>query len=174
MPKEMFFTTILHLTSKEIMSIGEINSDKIGGKVRPGSNIPIVSENEVLSDENGIYLMLPWHLRTSLKILVKFKDKNGLPIAYWKYYEPEFVYQLFVPARMKKVLYKLLKSFSSQTIVKELIIIDDSSDRTRDIINLYISKNEEKNIRLIEGSGEAVAHKKPWALDHSKGILNFI
>jgi hypothetical protein len=52
----------MQLTSNEISAIGEVNESKIG-KFTPGTNIPIISETEVL-DRNPDYLIfLPWHFR---------------------------------------------------------------------------------------------------------------
>jgi len=73
-----------NLTNKEIVSIGEINSEKVG-KICPGSKIPIVSEDEVLSDENGIYLVLPWHFKDFFKNSDKFKGKRVVfPLPSWE------------------------------------------------------------------------------------------
>jgi NDP-4-keto-2,6-dideoxyhexose 3-C-methyltransferase len=73
-----------NLSNQDIVAIGEINSDKIG-KVCPGSNIPIVSEDEVLSDENGIYLILPWHFKDFFINSEKFKGKKVVfPLPNWE------------------------------------------------------------------------------------------
>ncbi len=75
-----------NLTDEEIVAIGEINLGKIG-KVCPGSKIPIISEDEVLSDENGIYLVLPWHFKEFFKNSDKFKDKKLVfPLPQWEIY----------------------------------------------------------------------------------------
>ena len=59
----------------DIEAIGEINPQKIG-RVTPGSNIPIVSEAEVL--ENCTHLLvLPWHFRASFENLhARYPDKR--------------------------------------------------------------------------------------------------
>ena len=73
-----------NLTDKEIVSIGEINKDKIG-KVCPGSKIPIVSEDEVLLDENGIYIILPWHFKDFFINSKKFEGKKLVfPLPQWE------------------------------------------------------------------------------------------
>ena len=50
------------LTSNEIKYIGEVNKKKFG-KVTPGSNIPIVNEDDIIGDKNGLFIVLPWHFR---------------------------------------------------------------------------------------------------------------
>ena len=42
--------------------IGEVNDDKIG-RVTPGTDIPIVSEDELLARSPDVLLVLPWHFR---------------------------------------------------------------------------------------------------------------
>lgn len=50
-----------------VLSIGDVNSKK-EGKRTPGSNIPIISEAEVLkkSGEKTMYILLPWHFRKNI------------------------------------------------------------------------------------------------------------
>jgi hypothetical protein len=52
---------------EEILCIGDINPNK-AGKCTPGSNIPIVSEAEVLekSGEGKMFVILPWHFRSHI------------------------------------------------------------------------------------------------------------
>lgn len=52
----------LNLSSKDIVSIGEVNPDKFGC-ITPGSNIPIVDEAKILDTSISYYLVLPWHFR---------------------------------------------------------------------------------------------------------------
>ena len=51
----------------EILSIGDVNPNKVG-KSTPGSDIPIVSEDEVLknSGEGTVFILLPWHFRKNI------------------------------------------------------------------------------------------------------------
>jgi len=72
------------LTEEDIVSIGEINTDKIG-KVCPGSKIPIVSEDEVLADQNGVYLVMPWHFKSFFVNADKYKGKRLVfPLPTWE------------------------------------------------------------------------------------------
>lgn len=57
------------LTEKEIFSVGEVNADKFGCFM-PGTWIPIVPEDELLSMRPDILIVLPWHFR-------KFFEKNN-------------------------------------------------------------------------------------------------
>ncbi len=50
------------ITSNQIPQIGEINSDK-WNKFTPGSHIPIVNEEQILSLQPDYLLFLPWHFR---------------------------------------------------------------------------------------------------------------
>ena len=51
----------------------------------------------------------------------------------------------------------LITSFNLQDYPnKELIIIDDSSDETRSIVNSYIKESIDSNIILIEGDFRAM------------------
>lgn len=50
------------LDSSWIECIGDVNEDKFG-KFTPGTGIPILSEQEVLSRKYDYYLVLPWHFR---------------------------------------------------------------------------------------------------------------
>ena len=66
------------ITDKEICFIGEINSDKIGS-FTPGSLIPIISEQEVLSKEPDYLIVLPWHFRD---FLINNKKYNGFHLVF--------------------------------------------------------------------------------------------
>ncbi len=50
------------LTDKDIQFVGEVNPDKFGAYT-PGSCIPIISEDELLSKNIDYLLVLPWHFR---------------------------------------------------------------------------------------------------------------
>ena len=64
-----------NLDDKLIPVIGEVNEDKIG-KYTPGSNIPIVSEDLLLSDDYTHLLVLPWHFRQFFTSSNKFSGKK--------------------------------------------------------------------------------------------------
>ena len=51
-----------NFTSKEICCIAEVNPDKFGA-FTPGTNIPIVSEEEAKAMKPDYMLVLPWHFR---------------------------------------------------------------------------------------------------------------
>ena len=61
------------LTIKEIKYVGEINSDKFGCYT-PGTWIPIISEEELLSKEIDYLLVLPWHFKEFFMKSQKFKE----------------------------------------------------------------------------------------------------
>ena len=50
------------ITSSHIYNIGEVNTNKLGCST-PGTNIPIVCENELLDTYPDYLLVLPWHFR---------------------------------------------------------------------------------------------------------------
>jgi hypothetical protein len=52
-------------TSDDIIAIGEVNSDKFGC-VTPGTNIPIISEEEVMSNNPDYLIVLPWHFKNGI------------------------------------------------------------------------------------------------------------
>ena len=64
-----------NLDDKLIPVIGEVNEDKIG-KYTPGSNIPIISEDLLLSDDYTHLLVLPWHFRQFFTSSNKFSGKK--------------------------------------------------------------------------------------------------
>jgi ABC-type Fe3+-citrate transport system substrate-binding protein len=65
------------LDSSKISMIGEINADKFG-HFTPGTNIPIVSEEEVFEFNPDVLMILPWHFRaTFLKKTEFFRSKGG-------------------------------------------------------------------------------------------------
>ena len=51
------------VTSSEVAEVGEINRDKFGA-FTPGTNLPIVPEDEALANGHSYYLVLPWHFRS--------------------------------------------------------------------------------------------------------------
>jgi len=53
------------LTSKEIPCIADVNPDKFG-RVTPGTNIPIVSEQEARAMKPDYFLVLPWHFKSGI------------------------------------------------------------------------------------------------------------
>ncbi len=53
------------LTNKEISCIAEINKEKFGS-FTPGTNIPIMSEEEVKKTKPDYMLVLPWHFRDTI------------------------------------------------------------------------------------------------------------
>ena len=65
----------LKLNKKNILKIGDVNTDK-HGKFTPGTNIPIVSEEEVLKDNADYYFILPWHFKSHFVNNKKFKNKK--------------------------------------------------------------------------------------------------
>lgn len=50
------------IDSEILSAIGEVNQDKIG-RFTPGSDIPIIAEDEVLKKRPDYILVLPWHFR---------------------------------------------------------------------------------------------------------------
>ena len=53
------------LTTKHIPYIAEVNEDKFGS-FTPGTNIPIISEEEARSRKPDYFLVLPWHFRVGI------------------------------------------------------------------------------------------------------------
>lgn len=54
-----------NLTSKEIPYIAEVNPEKFG-KFTPGTNIPIISEEEAKAMKPDYFVVFPWHFRDSI------------------------------------------------------------------------------------------------------------
>ena len=50
------------LTENDIESIGEVNAEKFGCR-SPGTNIPIVPEDDLLQSHPDILIILPWHFK---------------------------------------------------------------------------------------------------------------
>jgi hypothetical protein len=63
------------LTSKDISFIGEVNSDKFGCYT-PGSWIPIIPEDELLSRRPDYLVVLPWHFKKSFLGNKKFSGSR--------------------------------------------------------------------------------------------------
>ncbi len=59
----------------DIESIGEINKEKFGS-MTPGTNIPIISEKEVLESDCKYLLILPWHFKNFFLNSKNFKNKT--------------------------------------------------------------------------------------------------
>ena len=53
------------ITSEMVTAIGEVNPDKFG-RVTPGTNIPIISEEEMHETRPDYLLVLPWHFREGI------------------------------------------------------------------------------------------------------------
>jgi len=53
------------ISEKDIHCIAEINSDKFGSYT-PGTNIPIVSEEEAKNMKPDYFMVLPWHFRDNI------------------------------------------------------------------------------------------------------------
>lgn len=60
------------LNDEDISFIGEVNPDKFG-RYAPGSNIPIISEDELLAKKPDYLLILPWHFKDYFLAAGKFK-----------------------------------------------------------------------------------------------------
>lgn len=64
-------------TTKHICCIAEVNTDKFGS-FTPGTNIPIVSEQEARSLKPDYFLVLPWHFKHDiLQREKKFMQQGG-------------------------------------------------------------------------------------------------
>ena len=61
------------ITSEHIDFIGEVNENKFGCRT-PGSNIPIISEQELLKSNPDYLFVLPWHFKNFF--LESFKGKK--------------------------------------------------------------------------------------------------
>ena len=65
-----------NLTTKEIPYIAEVNTEKFGSYT-PGTNIPIISEEEAKKLEPDYLLVLPWHFKYSILEREKEYIKQG-------------------------------------------------------------------------------------------------
>ena len=59
------------LTTKEIEFVGEVNPEKFSCYT-PGTWIPIISENDLLTQKPDYLIVLPWHFRSFLELNKKF------------------------------------------------------------------------------------------------------
>jgi hypothetical protein len=64
-------------TEKYLQAVAEVNSDKFGC-FTPGTNIPIISEEEAKKMKPDYYLVLPWHFKDSIvRREQKFLSRGG-------------------------------------------------------------------------------------------------
>lgn len=66
------------LSDEDIPFIGEVNSEKYG-RFTPGSNIPIISEQDLLMKNPDYALILPWHFR---EFFLKIPTLNKLKLVF--------------------------------------------------------------------------------------------
>ena len=64
------------ITENEIPFIAEVNEEKFG-KYTPGTNIPIISEDEARSMKPDYFLVFPWHFRDGILRKEKQFAKDG-------------------------------------------------------------------------------------------------
>lgn len=65
-----------NFTSNEIMYIAEVNEEKFG-TFTPGTNIPIISEEEAKKMKPDYFIVFPWHFRDNILSREKEFLKNG-------------------------------------------------------------------------------------------------
>jgi len=65
-----------NITREDIPYIAEVNSDKFGCRT-PGTNIPIISEEEARKMRPDYFLVLPWHFRDNILIRERDYLKSG-------------------------------------------------------------------------------------------------
>ena len=53
------------ISEKDIPYIAEVNEDKFGS-FTPGTNIPIISENEARAMNPDYFFVLPWHFKNNI------------------------------------------------------------------------------------------------------------
>ena len=64
----------------DIPFVGEVNPEKYG-RYTPGSNIPIISEDELIAKSPDYLLVLPWHFKEFFLASGKFgKSKLVFPL----------------------------------------------------------------------------------------------
>ena len=63
------------VTPIDIARVGEVNQEK-WGRFTPGTNIPIVAEDELLAMNPRFLLVLPWHFRDHFVASKKFRGKS--------------------------------------------------------------------------------------------------
>lgn len=65
------------ITTDLMHGIAEVNPDKFGAYT-PGTNIPICSEAEAMADSPDVFVVLPWHFRTTfIKNQQQFLQRGG-------------------------------------------------------------------------------------------------
>ncbi len=62
------------ITANQVEAVGEVNPDKFG-KVTPGTNLPIVSEAELLATKPDYAIVLPWHFRHFFEAQSRYVDQ---------------------------------------------------------------------------------------------------
>lgn len=63
------------IDSDLLSAIGEVNPDKYGAYT-PGTNIPLIAEDELLASNPDYLLVLPWHFRRFFEALPKMKGRT--------------------------------------------------------------------------------------------------
>lgn len=63
------------INSDLLSAIGEVNPDKYGAYT-PGTNIPLIAEDELLASNPDYLLVLPWHFRGFFEALPKMKGRT--------------------------------------------------------------------------------------------------
>lgn len=63
------------LTAKDLLCVGEVNTEKYGCYT-PGSWIPIIPEEELLIRRPDYLIVLPWHFRKFFQLQKKYKQFN--------------------------------------------------------------------------------------------------
>jgi hypothetical protein len=61
------------LTEDEVSCIGEVNADKFGSYT-PGTWIPIIPEEELLSKQPDYLIVLPWHFKKFFESVERLKN----------------------------------------------------------------------------------------------------
>ncbi len=64
------------ITSDDIIAIAEVNEDKFG-RVTPGTNIPIISEDDAKSNNPDYFVVLPWHFKDNILMRESEYRKNN-------------------------------------------------------------------------------------------------
>lgn len=62
-------------TRDDVAMVGEVNAEKFGA-ITPGTELPIVPENELLARNPDYLLVLPWHFRAFFLKAEKFKGRQ--------------------------------------------------------------------------------------------------
>jgi ABC-type Fe3+-hydroxamate transport system substrate-binding protein len=66
------------ISTKEVELVGEVNPEKLGCYT-PGTWIPIISEQELLSKNPDYLIILPWHFR---KFFTTNKKFTGMSLVF--------------------------------------------------------------------------------------------